>query len=861
MALRARAPKRRGRSASETFHLSSLRTALLVLTVIPSLALVALWGTSTAQLARDWQAQRDEKALAAQAGTPANTVYFNLQEERRLTAEALAAPGDRTRTALREQRARTDEALDAFHSLSAVEASEAPEELRENVSLTRTDMLRIDRIREDVDDGVATQNEAFRYFTELIAADLRLFEALSRSKNSEVTAQARVLIDLFWAKEMLSREDALLARGWQTRRISPTEYGNLAEWIGAQQFLLESRISPHLPHKDLLLYRRMTTGGDWQTKSDVERSLLGAHSHGGAPGIPLPDSRTEWRRSVDALTPQFQKLIMTRTMDLNAVGDEAVRGLRNRLLGASAIGLAGVLLVIWISLRVAGSMRRRISSLRDEALEMETKLPQVVERLRNGESVDPDTEVPEVSHASDDLGRLGQALNLARRSAVETAVRETEQHRGFERLLQRIARRTQLLIGLQMRKLDEMERRHEDPEVLEGLFDLDHLTARLRRYEENLVILGGGQPQRRWRKPVKVLDVLRAALGEVQDYRRIQIEVDGQPWLTGRAVGPLVHVLAELMENAAAFSKPPTPVEVRAGRVGRGLVVEIEDRGLGMEQEEYERINRLVADPPQMDMLSRADDARLGLYVVSRLASGLGLGVEFRPSVFGGTRVIVHVPEELVADGPGTGDAPRGGRRRGTPAREAGGESPRHEADGHGADGAPEDGAEREDGPRTALPVRSRGRAMSAVVPSAAGPRTAPGTGRTGAEHAGASAPGEDEPAAQHPRDAASAGEDTRAGGTGGDPEPDAATRPLPRRVRQASLAPELREPAPRTGADDEDTLTLRSEPARSGAAIGAFQRQSRIARRRAAAPDDASSSSTGGSTPGQSRPTTEDRT
>jgi hypothetical protein len=796
--------------------------------------MIVLWGVSTAQWGRDWEVQKDEKTLASRAGTPANAVYFNLQEERRLSAEVLADPGGEARAALREQRARTDEALRAFRSLSGIEASNAPEDLREAVELTRADMLRIDRIRQSVDDGVATQEDAFRYFTELIAVDLRLFEALSRSENSEVTARARVLIDLFWAKEMLSREDALLARGWNARRITTGEHSNLTEWIGAQQFLLESRIAPHLPHEDLVLYRQMTTSSHWLGKADVERVLLASHSHNGSPGVPLPASEAEWRRSVDALTPQFQKMIMNRTLDVNRVGDEAVAALERRMTTASAIGLVAVLLVIALSLRIASVLRQRISSLRQEALELERKLPDVVERLRRGEAVDTETEVPRVSHGSDELGRLGQALNLARRSAVETAVRETEQHRGFERLLQRIARRTQLLIGLQMKKLDEMERRHEDPEVLEGLFDLDHLTARLRRYEENLVILGGGQPQRRWRKPVRLLDVLRAALGEVQDYRRIQIEVEGRPWLAGRAVGPVVHVLAELMENAAAFSKPPTPVEVRAGMVGRGLVVEIEDRGLGMEPDEYERINRLIADPPRTDMLSRADDARLGLYVVSRLASGLGLGVEFRPSVFGGTRVIVHIPEELVADGPAGEDAPR---RAGT--RREGAAAPGGTGDGKAA--AP--GAE----PPAALPVRSRGRAMSAVASTPVGPSSPAGdsTAESAAESAGTAhdgaGPSEDgERAVEHPGGEEAAG-------------------PLPRRVRRASLVPELRKPSARTApASDEDTLTLRPEPARSGATIGAFQRQSRIARQQAA-PD--APSTTGGSTPGHSRPTTEDRT
>lgn len=846
MALRTRVPRRQGRSASKTFRLSSLRpnsirAALLILAVVPSLAMIALWGVSTGQWAREWEVQKDEKTLAARAGTPANAVYFNLQEERRLSAEMLAGPDGPTRSALREQRARTDEALRSFRTLSGIDASNAPEDLREIVELTRSDMLRIDRIRQSVDNGVAGQADVFRYFTELIAVDLRLFEALSRSENSEVTARARVLIDLFWAKEMLSREDALLARGWDAGRLTDGEHSNLTEWIGAQQFLLESRIAPHLPHEDLLLYRQMTTNSHWLGKAETERRLLGAHSHSGESGVPLPGSEAEWRKSVDALTPQFQKLIMNRTIDINQVGDESVAALERRMTLVAAISLAAVLLVVTLSLRIAGTLRRRITSLRQEALELEGRLPNVVERLRRGETVDTEAEVPRVGHEDDELGRLGQALDLAGRSAVETAVREVEQHRGFERLLQRIARRTQLLIGLQMKKLDEMERRHEDPEVLEGLFDLDHLTARLRRYEENLVILGGGQPQRRWRKPVKMLDVLRAALGEVQDYRRIQVEVEGRPWLTGRAVGPVVHVLAELMENAAAFSKPPTPVEVRAGMVGRGLVVEIEDRGLGMEPDEYERVNRLVADPPRADMLSRADDVRLGLYVVARLASGLGLGVEFRPSVFGGTRVIVHIPEELVADRPAGDGAPR----------RAGAHREADTADGSaaGRESAPSDG-----GSPAPLPVRSRGRAMSAVVPAPAAPPSA--------ETAQSTGNAQDTGDAQEPRhDGTGAAGDAQGAAEEAAEHPDgAADRPLPKRVRQASLAPELRKPAVRKApGPDEDTLTLRPEPARSGAAIGAFQRQSRIARQRAAAPD--APSTTGGSTPGQSRPKTEDRT
>jgi hypothetical protein len=384
---------------------------------------------------------------------------------------------------------------------------------------------------------------------------------------------------------------------------------------------------------------------------------------------------------------------------------------------------------------------------------------------------------------------LGRALNAARASALETSVRQVEQYRGFERLLQRIARRTQLLIGLQMKRLSEMERQHEDAAVLEGLFDLDHLTARLRRYEENLVILGGGQTQRRWRKPVPLLDVLRSAQSEVQDYRRIRIETQSRVWISEHAVGALVHALAELMENAVAFSKPPAPVEVTAAPVARGLAIEIEDRGMGLDAEQYAEANALMADPPRMDVLSRADDARLGLYVVARLAAKLGLQVELRPSVFGGTRVVVLVPSELVLAGD-----------RVPPAEQS------------------------EDGVDVDVEAEPARRLWVAADLSA----TPAASGGNGALHDSARSTG--------PRDRP----DRLLAGVGGRPPDSAAApslEPLPKRVRQVSLVAELRENrgggggggAPAHG--DAETVPRAHGPGRSAATLGAFQRQSRRAR------------------------------
>ncbi|MFB8236816.1 nitrate- and nitrite sensing domain-containing protein [Kitasatospora purpeofusca] len=608
----------------------------------------------------DFQRLAAQGLLAQKAGQPSNIVYYNLQEERRLSAESLSRPGS-VADQLKRQRQLTDEAVEKFQTLSGETADSAPAEVRTAVAEARRAMEKLGDQRALVDKGTADQQGVYAYYTDLIAVDLRLFTALSHVDTGEVTWISKTLVNSFWAKEMLAREDAILARGWPSGKLSASDYQLVQQSIGAQEHLFTVQVVPYVPTDERAAWSELMSGPAWQAKAAVEQALTRPAVADATGTVRLPQLQDQWRQAVDQVNPQLVKAIETRTDGVVEVGKGSILSLLTRVALTSVIGLLAVVVVVLASWRLTRSLRRRINDLHAQAQDMEHTLPEVVERLSRGEQVDVEAESRAITagaHArgGDELAQLGQAMNLARTSALEAAVRQAEQHRGFERLLQRIARRTQLLIGQQLRKLDALERRHEDPEVLEGLFDLDHLTARLRRYEENLVIMAGGQPQRKWRKPVPLLDVLRAAQGEVQEYRRIVLDVEGHPWLSERAVGPIAHVVAELMENAASFSKPPTPVDVRAAVVGRGLAIEIEDRGLGMDPEQYDTANALMAsaladEPPRTDMLARGDDIRLGFHVVARLASAIGLQIEFRPSAFGGTRVVVLVPGELILDG------------------------------------------------------------------------------------------------------------------------------------------------------------------------------------------------------------------
>ncbi len=626
----------------------ALRTVLIIVVLVPSFTFAPLLASGMHQLFTQWQAEKVQMDLAtATVGRPASDLFFHLDRERRLTAEAQAVPHSTTRAKLAEQRAETDRAVSAFRPLVALNPADAQEGLAAAIARTDRHLGLLAQQRQAVDSGRAGEQKAYDYYSGVIESDLSVLRALSRTGHAEVSIAAQPLIDLFWAFDMIGRQDAVLARGWPRGHLTRAEYGLVTDAIGTRKHLLRSRVIPSLAANERR-YETLMTSKAWETMTALEGRLVVVEGD----QVTLREVGPAWRASVDAVTGQLRELLSLRFDHVTAVGYGHADQIFRVFLIISSVGLLALILVIVTSSRLTTTLRRRISHLREEALELQKRLPNVVARLERGENVDVDAEVHKVEPTPDELGELGQALNLASRSAVRTAVRQAEQHRGFQRMLQRIARRTQILIGLQLKKLDELERKHEDPEVLEGLFDLDHLTARLRRYEENLVILGGGQPQRRWRKPVRLLDVLRAAQSEVQDYRRISIEVEGETWVAHRAVGTQVHDLADLMDNANSFSKPLTPVEVRAAPVSRGIVVEIEDRGLGMEADQYAAANALMKSPPRLDVMTHADDVRFGLYVVARLSKSLGLHVELRRSAFGGTRVIVLLPEKLVVERP-----------------------------------------------------------------------------------------------------------------------------------------------------------------------------------------------------------------
>ena len=269
-----------------------------------------------------------------------------------------------------------------------------------------------------------------------------------------------------------------------------------------------------------------------------------------------------------------------------------------RVAAVSAIGLLGLLITILVTTLVARSIIRRLGGLERNALQLaEVQLPDVVGRLRRGENVDVNAEAPPLRIGRDEIGRVGQAFDLVRQTAVRAAVEEARLRQGLNDVFRSLARRSQSLLHRQLTLLDQMERRASDPEALDDLFRLDHLTTRMRRHAEGLVILAGAPPGRGWSSPVRMVDVMRGAIAEVEDYARVSVATRSQAALTGSAVADVIHLLAELIENATTLSPPYTSVRVAGDTVANGFAIEVEDRGLGIGPTRLAELNEPAGQP------------------------------------------------------------------------------------------------------------------------------------------------------------------------------------------------------------------------------------------------------------------------
>ncbi|MGW8950874.1 nitrate- and nitrite sensing domain-containing protein [Streptomyces sp. NPDC055709] len=303
---------------------------------------------------------------------------------------------------------------------------------------------------------------------------------------------------------------------------------------------------------------------------------------------------------------------------------------------------------------VARQMSRSMRQLRTAAFGIaEQRLPMLVDQLSRTEPGRVDTRVQPIPiDSKDEIGEVARAFDQVHREAVRLAAEQALLRGNVNAIFTNLSRRNQSLIEGQLTLITDLENNEADPDQLENLFKLDHLATRMRRNGENLLVLAGEEPGRRWNQPVPLVDVLRAASSEVESYERIELTGVPETEIHGQAVTDLVHLLAELLENATTFSSPQTKVRVTATRLPDGRVmIEIHDKGIGLTAEDFADINHKLANPPTVDA---AVSQRMGLFVVGRLADRHGVRVQLRPSgEQAGTTSLVMLPDAITHGGGG----------------------------------------------------------------------------------------------------------------------------------------------------------------------------------------------------------------
>jgi signal transduction histidine kinase len=632
----------------------SIRSKIIALIAVPLAALLALWVFATTLTVGPAFNLLSARTLLDTVGNPGEVLVGEFQRERRLSVEFLSNP-DASPAALVGQRLITDRAAADFRRAAGSRDAQnaASDPLRVRIQQVFTDLDGLPDNRRHIDRREVDVVGAQGMYNTVIDAGFQMFSATATFNDEGVDREIRALTTVGRGQEYLSRADSLLAGANAAGRLTEDVRDQLIQAIGTSTFLLDEGVA-NLPEQDRTAFQRLYNGPAFSALRRLQDRLIVESRAGSA--SPVPSGI--WQPVYDTSAQELRAFELNATEALTDRAKPVAVNVLIRLGVAGIVGLAAVIISIMVSVKVGRSIVGRLARLRGEALEMASeRLPSVVRRLQRGEPVDVDVETPPLRYGNDEIGEVGRAFNQVQRTAVQSAVEEASVRRGINEVFLNIARRSQTLLHRQLALLDRMERRETKPEELEDLYRVDHLATRMRRHAEDLVILAGATPGRGWRNPVPIIDVVRGAISEVEDYKRVDVRTMEPSAVLGRAVGDVIHLLAELLENAASFSPPHTRVNVTGQVLPNGYAIEIEDRGLGMSPEAIEAANRRLVELPDFDP---ANSARLGLFVVAQLAHRHGIRISLRPSAFGGVTAIALLPGELITSGAGPIALPAG---------------------------------------------------------------------------------------------------------------------------------------------------------------------------------------------------------
>ncbi|MFI7697551.1 nitrate- and nitrite sensing domain-containing protein [Nonomuraea sp. NPDC049480] len=629
-----------------------VRWRLTALIMVPTIAAVVLGGARVVASVQSI-GEYDRTAAAAEQANRIRDLVQALGLERdtggwigasRAMRKPLATP-------FAERKAAVDKLATTVRAdLETIDESYGPRVVKAATE-ARSDLSRLAKVRAEGQ----TRTVEYDFLTDSL---LILHDELSlMSEDSQIVGQFRALSALARAKEEISRQRVLLLQA----SYSPdtVDAKTVEQFIAsnARQLTDISTVGTEAGAEAGLELSKALTSRNEYVNVQLTKSRAITLASGRAPGIRITEnlisaraSRQEWFENNSAVVDVLHDVEKDLAAKVNLRSQELRESeIRNAII-AGALIVALLLLVLLLTVAIARSMVGPLRRLRTEALEIAGfRLPDVVRQLRiNGDAAVGDVRPIEIE-GNDEIGEVARAFDQVHRQAVRLAGEEAELRGNISSMFVNLSRRTQTLVERQISLIDGLEKGEQDGGRLADLFKLDHLATRMRRNSENLLVLAGHEATRRRSQPAKLVDVVRAALSEVEGYERVQVRVHRATSVLGSCANDLVHLVAELVENAIQFSPNTSNVVVTSSMIeGGGALLSVSDTGISMTEEELAEANRRLAEPPVVDVsVSR----RMGLFVVGRLALRHGIRVQLRKGEGAGLLAMVLLPPALIADG------------------------------------------------------------------------------------------------------------------------------------------------------------------------------------------------------------------
>ncbi len=641
-------PRRRRDRRKQT-----IKRRVIRLVLIPSVVAVLLWFVASGYLVFQGFYNRAVADSVRQVSIPAVSALASIQQERRLSVAFLSQPSSDL-TTLADQRRQTDEGVSALRTAATSALALAPDSI---VSKWETLTAYLDKLpgtRTVIDSRSVNSQHAYGFYNDLLDAATSLFDTQARVVPDVAATQGGIAAtEVFRASDLMSRAGSAIDGAFAAGTLSPADHLEFARLVGTYHSSLVN-LEPHLQPSVRQRLSSISASDSWKELVAAENAVIA----GGAwrTGVPrgLPADKVRW----ETLTRQVSDdLIGLTILQADVVSAEALRTGNYQLITASlgslialSIAIAAIAWAVRQSrVLVDQTLSVRLAQLgKDAADVVDQRLPSIMERLRRREPVDLTTELPAQNYGSDEIGQVADVINRSMQAAAGAAVNEAKARAAGIAMLMGVARRPQRPLQRGLKVVEDLQSLVGDEKMLTQLFDINHQLTQTRRFLENLVILSGGQIGRRFHKPVPLRRVMLAASAEARHYQRITLRHSADVAIVGQAVAGTVHLLAELLDNALAFSPPGTTVWVTCNEARHGVAVEIEDAGVGMNAEAIERANLLLASAPTPDVTELKDGAQVGLHVGAELAKREGVQVSLRKSAYGGLLAVVLLPHRML---------------------------------------------------------------------------------------------------------------------------------------------------------------------------------------------------------------------